>query len=150
MNASKRIKKELVDIKKRPPVGISVGEKENNIYEWDATIIGPSETPYDGAIFYLKISFPKNYPFTAPKVIFITPIYHCNISSTGSICLDILKDSWSPALTIEKVLLSISSLLAEPNPRDPLVPAIAKLLVDNKLEHNRQARQFTLKNSVNR
>jgi ubiquitin-conjugating enzyme E2 D/E len=149
MNAVSRITKELKDIKNKPPVGISVGEKKDNLYEWDAAIIGPSETPYDGAVFCLKIIFPKNYPFAAPKVSFVTPIYHCNVYK-GNICLDILKDSWSPALTIEKVLLSISSLLAEPNPRDPLSPDIARLLIDNKLEHDRRAREFTIKYAINK
>jgi ubiquitin-protein ligase len=148
-NAIKRITKELNDLKKNPPVGISIGEKKN-LYEWDATIIGPSETPYEGAIFCLKIVFPKFYPFTAPTVTFTTPIFHCNIRKEGSICLDILKDNWSPALTIEKVLLSISSLLANPNPNDPLVPTIAKLLVTNKLEHDRQAREFTMEHALNK
>lgn len=150
MNATKRIKKELLELKKNPPVGISVGGKSDNDYEWDATIIGPTGTPYTGAIFYLKIEFPKNYPYNAPKVTFITPIFHCNINPSGVICLDILKDKWSPVLTIEKILLSISSLLAEPNPIDPLVPSIANLFTENRLEHDRQARAHTLKYAVNK
>src|SRR5690606_8980566 len=110
----------------------------------------PSETPYDRAVFRLKISFPKHYPFSPPKITFITPIFHCNIDDRGNICLDILKDNWSPALTVEKVLFSISSLLANPNPDDPLVRDIAKLLKENKLEHDRRARQHTLTFALNK
>ena len=65
--------------------------------------MGPDESPYAGGIFFLNIHFPTDYPFKPPKVAFTTRIYHCNIHPNGSICLDILKDQWSPALTISKV-----------------------------------------------
>ena len=94
--------------------------------------MGPEGSPYLGGVFKLNIIFPETYPFKPPKVQFVTKVYHCNVNSNGSICLDILKDQWSPALTISKVLLSISSLLTEPNPSDPLVPEIAQLLQADK------------------
>ena len=87
--------------------------------------MGPEDSAYTGGVFFLNIHFPTDYPFKPPKVQFVTKIYHPNINSNGSICLDILKDQWSPALTISKVLLSISSLLTDANPDDPLVPDIA-------------------------
>merc|ERR1712137_253685 len=78
------------------------------------------------------------YPFKPPKVGFTTKIYHCNVNSNGAICLDILKDQWSPALTINKVLLSISSLLTDANPNDPLVPDIARLYLNDRAKHDKQ------------
>ena len=121
-----RIKKELKEIEKdsrtsnctASPIG-------DDFFHWSAAINGPDGSPYAGGRFSLDIRIPANYPFQPPSIIFLTKIYHCNISSTGNICLDILKDQWSPALTISKALLSISSLLTEPNPDHPLVPEIA-------------------------
>jgi ubiquitin-protein ligase len=71
-------------------------------FHWQATIMGPGESPYSGGVFFLAIHFPTDYPFKPPKVNFTTRIYHPNINSNGSICLDILRDQWSPALTISK------------------------------------------------
>merc|ERR1711885_85713 len=93
---------------------------------------GPDDSPYVGGIFFLNIHFPTDYPFKPPKINFTTRIYHPNINSNGAICLDILKDQWSPALTISKVLLSICSLLTDPNPDDPLVPEIAHIYKTDK------------------
>ena len=124
--AAKRISKELADFNKDPPGNCSAGpENPADMYNWSATIMGPEDSPYHGGVFFLSIHFPTDYPFKPPKIQFKTKIYHCNINKNGSICLDILKDQWSPALTISKVLLSISSLLTDPNPKDPLVPEIA-------------------------
>ena len=106
---------------------------------------GPEGSVYEDGQFTLSIQFPEDYPFRAPKVKFITRIYHCNIASSGSICLDILKEQWSPALTISKVLLSLSSLLTDANPDDPLVPEIAQLYRNNKERHDERAREFTLR-----
>ena len=107
--------------------------------------MGPDDSPYAGGIFFLNIHFPTDYPFKPPKMSFTTKIYHCNIHPNGSICLDILKDQWSPALTISKVLLSISSMLTDANPDDPFVPEIAKLLKTDKAKHDANAREWTRK-----
>ncbi|KAJ6251082.1 hypothetical protein M0813_15904 [Anaeramoeba flamelloides] len=144
-NPTRRIQKEYNEIIEDPPTNCSGGPIGSDLYKWNATIMGPDETPYAGGVFFLNISFPKEYPFKPPTVVFRTKIYHCNINSKGQICLDILKDNWSPALTISKVLLSISSLLCEPNPEDPLVLSIAQQYKKNRLKHNKIANEYTRK-----
>uniref|UniRef100_A0A8B9D4E2 Ubiquitin conjugating enzyme E2 D3 n=1 Tax=Anser cygnoides TaxID=8845 RepID=A0A8B9D4E2_ANSCY len=120
-------RKELSDLARDPPAQCSAGPVGDDMFHWQATIMGPNDSPYQGGVFFLTIHFPTDYPFKPPKVAFTTRIYHPNINSNGSICLDILRSQWSPALTISKVLLSICSLLCDPNPDDPLVPEIARI-----------------------
>ena len=145
MNAIiKRLNKEYEEMKINPPFNCSAGpNSEDDLFSWSATIYGPVGSPYEGGVFELDINFPNDYPFKPPKIIFLTKIFHCNINSKGFICLDILKDKWSPALTISKVLLSICSLLDDQNPNDPLEPDIAKLYESNKNEFLRQAQIYT-------
>jgi ubiquitin-conjugating enzyme E2 D/E len=143
--ALKRLHKELLDISKDTPANCSAGLLSNDLFIWQATIIGPTETPYEGGVFHLKMAFPTDYPFKAPVVTFTTRIYHPNINDNGSICLDILKDQWSPVLTVSKLLLSICSLLNEPNPNDPLMPSIANLYKTNREQFNANAKEYTLK-----
>ncbi|CEG83026.1 Putative Ubiquitin-conjugating enzyme E2-16 kDa [Rhizopus microsporus] len=138
--ALKRINKELKDLERDPPSSCSAGPIGDDLFHWQATIMGPEDSPYQGGVFFLSIHFPTDYPFKPPKINFTTKIYHPNINGNGSICLDILKDQWSPALTISKgrkndiegerkrngekeytdvciiVLLSVCSLLTDPNP----------------------------------
>ena len=142
---TKRLNAELIDFKKNPVPNCSAGPVDNDITHWQATIFGPDDTPYEGGIFELDIYFTNDYPFKPPKIIFKTPIYHCNINNNGDICLDILKNNWSPALNTSKLLLSICSLLADPNPDDPLVPEIAKLLKNDKKQHDTNARRHTIR-----
>ena len=141
--ANIRLSKELQDLIRNPPANCSAGLIEDDLYHWRATIMGPCDSPYFGGVFNLNIHFPQNYPFKPPKINFETKIYHPNINSAGSICVDILKDNWSPALTMQKVLLSICSLLTDPNPDDPLVPSIANQYIDNKQEYINTAKSWT-------
>ena len=141
----KRLKKDLDEITNDPPSHVSAGPVSSDNPEiWEATIMGPGDSPYAGGVFKLDISFPENYPFKPPKIAFKTKIFHPNINRYGSICLDILNVKWSPAMSISKVLLSIVSLLTDPNPDDPLDKTIADLYLSDREEYNKQARNFTL------
>lgn len=143
-----RILSDLKDIEQNPPSHVSAGIiNDNDIYKWKATIMGPSKSPYSGGMFKLFIVFPESYPFKPPKIKFETRIYHPNIDSYGNICLDILNVQWSPAMTISNVLLSITSLLDDPNPDDPLYKEAAELYLENRDEYNKKARLMTLKHA---
>ncbi|CAF4312175.1 unnamed protein product [Rotaria sp. Silwood2] len=143
--ALKRINKELLELEKDPPANCSAGPNYMFGFLRQATIMGPGDSPFQGGVFFLSIHFPADYPFKPPKITFTTKIFHPNINSNGAICLDILRSQWSPALTISKVLLSICSLLCDPNPDDPLVPDIARTYKTDKEKYNATARQWTQK-----
>jgi ubiquitin-conjugating enzyme E2 D/E len=145
---AKRLAKELADCQSDPPTGCTFALVGDNLMHWECTVAGPSDTPYEGGIFRLDVNFPSEYPFRAPKVQFKTKIYHCNISETGYICLDILKDQWSPAFNCAKVMLSILALLQEPNPSDPLSPHIARQMKDDKKAFLQSAKEWTKRYAI--
>ena len=107
--------------------------------------MGPEDSPYTGGVFFINISFPANYPFVPPKMHFMTRIYHSNFKLNEPISLDILKDEWSPALTISKVLQFIISLLLDPNLDNPRDPEICHLLKTNREKYDENAREWTRK-----
>merc|ERR1711959_107217 len=143
--ATKRINRELLDLTKASAENCSAGPEGADLFQWQGTICGPAGSPFEGGIFFVDIRFPTDYPFKPPRIQFKTKLYHPNINGNGSICLDILKDQWSPALTISKVLLSICSLLADPNPDDPLVPDIAHQYKTDPAAYDQKAREWTQK-----
>ena len=141
----KRIENELKCIIEDPPLNCSAGPINNdNLFLWNGTIIGPTESPYSGGIFKLEIKFSEDYPFKPPKIKFLTKILHPNINSYGSICLDILNSNWSPILSISNVLLSICSLLTDPNPDDPLNASISKIYTEDYNKYKKLVRNYTL------
>lgn len=141
--AAKRIMKEFTTMTVSPPPNVSAAPlDESDMYKWQAIIFGPANSIYAGGVFKLLITFPADYPFKPPRVEFQTKIYHCNIVNKF-ICIDILKNQWSPALTIDKVLISIVSLLLDPNPKDPLNREAAEKYMNNRAEYNRIAQEWT-------
>jgi len=143
--ALKRLNKELIELAHNPPTSCSAGPISDNMFEWQGTILGPGDTPYAGGAFFLSITFPTDYPFKPPKVSFTTKIYHPNVNGDGAICVGILQEQWCPALTISKVLLSISSLLKDPNPDNPLVPEICEMYKTDRTTYEATAREWTMR-----
>ncbi|KAI4343571.1 hypothetical protein L6164_010905 [Bauhinia variegata] len=123
-----RVQKELHECSRDVEgLGIRVSPKGDNLACLIGTIPGPLGTPYEGGIFQIDITLPDGYPFEPPKMQFATKVWHPNISSqSGAICLDILKDQWSPALTLKTALLSVQALLSAPEPDDPQDAVVAQ------------------------
>ena len=123
--AIKRLNKEYIDITRDPPTNCSAGPKDgDDFFNWQAIILGPEGSPYEGGTFFLMFNFPTEFPFKEPKITFITKVYHPNIRPDGVISLNsdcgcCAGNWWSPALTVSKILLMILSVLASPNPDKP-------------------------------
>ena len=140
---ARRLKRELKNLSDNPVSHCSAGPVGDDMLLWTATIHGPDDSPYKDGVFKLSIKFTKEYPFKAPSVTFETKVYHPNINDKGQICLDILKNNWSPALTIKTLLLSICSLLTDPNADDPLNVDAANKYNDNIEDYNNIAKEYT-------
>jgi len=138
-STTKRLQTELMTLMTSPAPGVSAfPSADGNLLSWTATIDGPDDTPYAKLVFKLSFAFPSNYPYAPPTVLFKTPIYHPNVDFSGRICLDILKDKWTAAYNVQSVLLSLQSLLGEPNNASPLNGEAAELWDKDMAEFKRK------------
>ncbi|CCE72456.1 Piso0_000027 [Millerozyma farinosa CBS 7064] len=145
MSRVKRIAKELEECRQDTQSGVSLQlVNENDLTHLTGFFKGPPGTPYEGGIFQVDIKIPNEYPFKPPQMRFTTKIYHPNISSvTGAICLDILKDAWTPILTLKSSLISLQSLLQSPEPNDPQDAEVAKHYLTNRKGFEETAAYWT-------
>ncbi len=127
--------------------GITI-EPPSNLMCWNAKIKGPPETPYEDGVFDMTLTFDSDYPVKPPSVKFLTPMYHPNIYRDGKICVDILQShEWTPAQNIRTILVSIMSLLMDPNPSSPANREAAELYMNNKEDYNKKVRDFIKANT---
>ncbi|XP_044154097.1 ubiquitin-conjugating enzyme E2 C [Bufo gargarizans] len=126
-SVGKRLQQELMALMMSGDKGISAFPESDNLFKWIGTIDGAAGTVYENLRYKLSLEFPSGYPYNAPTVKFITPCFHPNVDSHGTICLDILKDKWSALYDVRTILLSLQSLLGEPNNESPLNPHAAEL-----------------------
>ena len=140
------LKKQFKDINKESDLGFSVGLiDENNFYKWSVVIFGPSETIYEGGFFNAILTFPLDYPNSPPQMKFTSPMFHPNIYPDGRVCISILhppgtdkfneqekaEERWRPSLGAEEILLSVISMLNDPNCDSPANIDAAVMLRNN-------------------
>jgi len=138
--AAKRIQKELAAMLDDPPSGCSLLQMGDDLFRWKVQVQGPPDSPFEGSTFTLLVVFPKTYPFKPPKVKFETRIFHPNINQSGDICLDTLSSQWVPSISMAQVMLSITLLLSDPNPSDPINMEAARVLRNSPENYNRMVR----------
>lgn len=141
---SRRLTRELQELQKQNLDWCSAGPADDDIFHWNAMVRGPEDTPYQGGVFNLDIAFPTEYPFKAPKVKFLTRIYHPNVKTdSGEICNDILNETWAPTLNLVDVLNIIRQMMREPSGASPLEPEIARQLDENAAAFRETAAKWT-------
>ena len=147
MSAIKRLKKELAEIRKSPPVEVMVGPSDDtDMFNWEGLLNGPEDSPYSGGIFKFIVQFKNDYPMTPPTIRLTTKIFDPNISESGEICVDILKsDHWSSAFTLSKVMLSLSSLLTDPNPDSALNGTAGRMYITDRIRYTKTVKEWTKK-----
>ncbi|BAM41257.1 ubiquitin carrier protein [Theileria orientalis strain Shintoku] len=149
-DATKRLMLDLRKLQEDLPESICASPVDSDIFRWQAVILGPDNTEWEGGIFSLSLNFPDDYPNKPPRVKFLTRIFHpngekkgfnlCSVYQDGSICLDILQNEWSPVFDVHGILISIQSLLTDPNNRSPANNEAAKLYQENRSEYIRRVK----------
>lgn len=140
------VKKLIVDYKEltaKPIDGVKVVVSEDNVAEFQAEYDGPAGTPFEGGLFRMKLVFGPEFPTVPPKGYFLTKIFHPNVSSSGEICVNVLKRDWTPEMGLRHVLTVIRCLLIEPNPDSALNDEAGKLLNEGFEEFAKKARLMT-------
>lgn len=141
---------DLRAIKQEPPEGCSASpSSEDDLFVWNATIFGPDDTPWEGGIFSLRMTFTERYPEKAPRVRFTSEVFHPNVYTDGSICLDTLAEQWKPIHNVCTVLTSVQSLLTDPNCASPANPEAASLYQADRPAYNKRVRRIAQKSIEN-
>lgn len=131
---TKRLQAELMKLMMSGNKACTAFPDGDNLFSWSGNLQGADGTVYEGLKYKLSLKFPAEYPFAAPTIKFVTPCFHPNVDNAGNICLDILKEKWSAAYSVETILVSLRSLLGEPNNDSPLNSYAAQLW-DNQEEY---------------
>ncbi|KAL5707226.1 E2 ubiquitin-conjugating enzyme [Ranunculus cassubicifolius] len=143
-----RLLSDLKSIISEPPEGCSASpSSDENLYVWSATIFGPDESPWEGGMFGLRLTFGNNYPEKPPRVRFTSEIFHPNVYHDGTLCMDIIQDAWSPCHNVSTILTSVQSLLTDPNPASPANPEAAQLYQHDIQAYNRRVRRCARKSA---
>ncbi|XP_017029629.1 ubiquitin-conjugating enzyme E2 S-like [Drosophila kikkawai] len=139
----RQVMRELQDMQTESPEGIKLLINERDALDIQALIEGPIGTPYAGGIFRIKLTLNNDFPSTPPKAIFLTKIFHPNVSLTGEICVNTLKKDWKPDLGIKHILITIKCLLIAPNPESALNAEAGQMLLEQYEDYSKRARMMT-------
>ena len=140
--AKRRLMSDFKKIRKDPPVGISATPREGNLFLWDCVIFGVDDTLWEDAVLKLTLAFPIDYPAKPPHANFVTYVFHPNVfQPSQEICIDTLRKQWSPALDVSAILLSIQSLLTDPNPYANANPEACQLYLSNRTVYEKKVRE---------
>ncbi|ELP92598.1 ubiquitin-conjugating enzyme E2, putative [Entamoeba invadens IP1] len=140
-NFYNRLVLDFKKIRQTPLDGIDACPDEDDIKKWVCVIFGPEDTIWENGIFQLRMEFTEEYPVKPPKIVFVSPMFHPNIYTNGSICLDVLKSNWSAVFDVSFILLAIQTLLNQPNPDSPANTEAAELYKNNRSEYERRVKE---------
>ncbi|KAF3407047.1 Ubiquitin-conjugating enzyme E2-18 kDa [Talaromyces pinophilus] len=153
--AQKRLFHEYKNLSTNPPEGITAGPiTEDDMFHWEALIQGPEGTPFEGGVFAAELKFPKDYPLSPPTMKFLGGVWHPNVYPNGTVCISILhppgddpnhyehaSERWSPIQSVEKILISVMSMLAEPNDESPANVEAAKMWRERRGDYEKRVRE---------
>lgn len=151
MAATRRLQKELQDLRKANLRCFrDIRVDESNLLSWQGLIV-PENAPYSKGAFRIEITFPAEYPFKPPKILFRTKIYHPNIDEKGQVCLPIVSvENWKPATKTDQVIQALVALVNEPEPEHPLRTDLAEEYSRDRKKFFKNAEDFTKKFSEKR
>ena len=136
MSIPLKFQKELKKISLEPIEGCNVLLNPDNGFNLTIILDGPPDTIFNGFKIKLDYTILPTYPFKPPIIKFTSKMFHPNISESGELCLDILKDKWTPAYNLPTIIQSILSLLTDPNPDSALNINAANLYKTDIQEYN--------------
>ena len=136
--AAARLQRDLLEVQRDD--NIVAGPVDDDLFTWDAMLEGPPQSVWEGALLRLVMKFPTDYPHSPPEVKFLTRMFHPNVYNDGRLCLDLLKSQWSPSTDVRGLLVSIQSLLTDPNPNSPANPEAAELFQKDRMTYDARVR----------
>lgn len=150
----------MIELAKNPIDLVSVGlVDESNVYEWELLLLGPDGTLYEGGFFQARLSFPSDFPNMPPTMTFVSEMWHPNVHEDGKVCISILHppgedehnaqesadERWRPILGVEQILISVISMLSDPNDESPANVDAAVMWRNNKDAFKKKVRQIVRK-----
>eukprot|EP00927_Polykrikos_kofoidii_P036307 TRINITY_DN3063_c0_g1_i2.p2 TRINITY_DN3063_c0_g1~~TRINITY_DN3063_c0_g1_i2.p2 ORF type:complete len:167 (+),score=24.59 TRINITY_DN3063_c0_g1_i2:101-601(+) len=160
--ARELLKRELVQVMKDEESGFSVGlEDDSDFFKWRVVFEGPSDSLYEGGIFSALLTFPSDFPNNPPEMRFETEMWHPNIYPDGRVCISILHppgtdrfneqetadERWRPILGVHSILVSVISMLLDPNINSPANIDAAIMFKNNRDDWKRRVRELTRKSA---